>query len=52
MESQILVEKALKGVSFYLRYFILVQIHIGQVMRSCEKGDPRLLVVGQLFLGA
>jgi hypothetical protein len=49
MESHFLVEKELNGMSFYRSYFILVQIHLGQVMRSCERGDPGLIVVVNFF---
>ena len=52
MESLFLVEKELNGMSFYRSYFILVQIHLGQVMRSCERGDPGLIVVVNFFLDA
>ena len=49
MESHFLVEKELNRVSFYPSYLILVQIHLGQVMRSCERGDPGLIVVVNFF---
>ena len=49
MESHFLVEKELNGMSFYTSYLIMVQIHIVQVMRSCERGDPGLIVVVNFF---
>lgn len=49
MESHFLVEKELNRVSFYPSYLTLVQIHLGQVMRSCERGDPGLIVVVNFF---
>ena len=48
-ESNFLVEKELNRVSFYPSYLILVYIHLGQVMRSCERGDPRLIAVVNFF---
>ena len=49
MESHFLVEKELNRVSFNPSYLMLVQIHIVQVMRSCERGDPGLIVMVDFF---
>ena len=49
MELHFLVQKELNGVRFYPSYLILIQIHLGQVMRSCERGDQGLIVVVNFF---